>query len=57
MELAKEENLPLDFSLRFAPYQLDPTMPAWPNSQNKLQRYEDKFGKDRVASMIETMKE
>lgn len=57
IELAKEEHLPLDFSISFAPFQLDPTIPAWPNSVVKLDRYEERYGKERVADMIEAMKE
>ena len=57
IEQAKNEDLPLDFSIKFAPFQLDPTIPDWPESYNKLERYEKKFGKDRVADMIEAMKE
>lgn len=57
IQSAKEEQLPLDFSISFAPFQLDPTMAEWPKSEVKMERYEKKFGKKPVADMIEAMKE
>ncbi|GAA6001704.1 hypothetical protein JCM10207_002275 [Rhodosporidiobolus poonsookiae] len=53
----KAEGVPAQFSLRFAPFQLDPTLPKSPG-ENKLARYARKFGgPERVASMVEGMKE
>ncbi|GAA5949621.1 hypothetical protein JCM3765_002727 [Sporobolomyces pararoseus] len=52
---AKAENLPLDFSLRFAPFLLDPTLPPSPG-ENKRERYIKRFGgAEKVAKMEEAM--
>lgn len=40
---AKAENLPLDFSISFSPFLLDPTLPESPG-ENKLARYNAKYG-------------
>ena len=47
---AKAAGLPLDFSVSFSPFLLDPTLPASPGI-NKLQRYEDKYGGQAKVSM------
>ncbi|GAA5988570.1 hypothetical protein JCM5350_004457 [Sporobolomyces pararoseus] len=52
---AKAENLPLEFSLRFAPFLLDPTLPPSPG-ENKRERYIKRFGGvEKVAKMEEAM--
>ncbi|GAA6020323.1 hypothetical protein JCM11491_005330 [Sporobolomyces phaffii] len=52
---AKAEALPLDFSLRFAPFLLDPTLPPSPG-ENKRERYVKRFGgREKVAKMEEAM--
>ncbi|KAI5474400.1 protein disulfide oxidoreductase [Pseudohyphozyma bogoriensis] len=48
---AEAANLPLDFSIRFAPFLLDPTLPETPG-EVKRERYERKFGgKEKVKAM------
>ncbi|TKA54683.1 hypothetical protein B0A53_03090 [Rhodotorula sp. CCFEE 5036] len=56
IRLAKEEeHLPLDFHIRFAPFLLDPTLPASPG-ENKRERYRRRFGgAERVQKMEEQM--
>ncbi|GAA5835399.1 hypothetical protein JCM3766R1_004775 [Sporobolomyces carnicolor] len=52
---AKEEQLALDFSLRFSPFLLDPTLPPSPG-ENKRERYIKRFGgAEKVAKMEEAM--
>ncbi|KAM0755769.1 thioredoxin-like protein [Meredithblackwellia eburnea MCA 4105] len=54
---AKDENLPLDFSITFHPFLLDPTLPESPG-ENKLERYQRRFGGlDKVKAMTDSMKE
>jgi predicted DsbA family dithiol-disulfide isomerase len=43
----------VDFSVKWLPYQLNPSAPA--EGVNKLQSYNDKFGPGRVAQMIPAM--
>jgi len=40
--------------IEWLPFQLDPSLPLI--SVNKMKRYEQKFGKDRLDSMVEDMK-
>ncbi|GAA5832918.1 hypothetical protein JCM11251_000530 [Rhodosporidiobolus azoricus] len=48
---------PPHFTLRFAPFQLDPTLPLSPG-ENKLERYERRFGgKEKVDAMVKAMYE
>ncbi|GAA5828482.1 hypothetical protein JCM5353_002690 [Sporobolomyces roseus] len=52
---AKAEQLPIEFSLKFAPFLLDPTLPASPG-ENKRERYIKRFGgPEKVAKMEEAM--
>lgn len=52
---AKDDKLPLDFHIRFAPFLLDPTLPASPGD-NKRERYTRRFGgAERVQKMEEAM--
>ncbi|POY71436.1 hypothetical protein BMF94_5749 [Rhodotorula taiwanensis] len=52
---AKDDKLPLDFHIRFAPFLLDPTLPASPGD-NKRDRYTRRFGgAERVQKMEEAM--
>ncbi|GAA5904361.1 hypothetical protein JCM6882_003206 [Rhodosporidiobolus microsporus] len=45
------------FTLRFAPFQLDPTLPPSPG-ENKIERYERRFGgKEKVQTMVQAMVE
>ncbi|KAK4704445.1 hypothetical protein P7C70_g1767, partial [Phenoliferia sp. Uapishka_3] len=54
---AKAENLPLDFSIKFEPFLLDPTLPDSPGV-SKLARYESRFGgPEKVKTMIDAMAE
>lgn len=51
---AKDAGLPLDFSLSFHPFLLDPTLPESPG-ENKHQRYVKRFGgeaKVRQSSLV-----
>lgn len=48
-----EQNLPLDFSVSFAPFLLDPTLPETPG-ENKLERYAKKFGGMEKVKAMET---
>ncbi|GAA5978493.1 hypothetical protein JCM11641_007962 [Rhodosporidiobolus odoratus] len=51
------EGLPATFSVRFSPFQLDPTLPVSPG-ENKRERYERRFGgKEKVEAMIDAMVE
>ncbi|KAJ3273231.1 hypothetical protein HK104_004308, partial [Borealophlyctis nickersoniae] len=43
LQIAKQCSLPLDFSIKFKPFELDSTLPK--EGVNKLERYESKFGK------------
>jgi predicted DsbA family dithiol-disulfide isomerase len=53
----RSEGVDAVFKLRFLPFQLDPTLPFSPG-ENKFERYERRFGgKDKVAAMVEGMKE
>ncbi|GAA6058725.1 hypothetical protein JCM10212_003413 [Sporobolomyces blumeae] len=55
IERAKTESLPLEFSVRFAPFLLDPTLPASPG-ENKRERYIRRFGgRDKVRAMEQAM--
>ncbi|GJN91697.1 hypothetical protein Rhopal_004720-T1 [Rhodotorula paludigena] len=57
IRIAKERSLPLSFSLRFAPFLLDPTLPPSPG-ESKRERYVRRFGgEERVRQMEEAMKE
>lgn len=56
ISLAQAEGLPLDFSLDFQPFLLDPTLPEWPATQNKRERYIAKFGgAEKVKAMEDAM--
>ncbi|KAI8922301.1 thioredoxin-like protein [Powellomyces hirtus] len=44
----------LEFDIVYKPFFLNPSLPA--EGTNKLEMYESKFGKERVAKMLETMK-
>lgn len=51
------QNLPLDFSVSFAPFLLDPSLPESPG-ENKRERYIKRFGgPEKVRAMEESMKE
>ncbi|BGP36812.1 hypothetical protein JCM10450v2_000705 [Rhodotorula kratochvilovae] len=53
--IRKSSHLPLTFSLRFAPFLLDPTLPASPG-ENKRERYIRRFGgAEKVRAMEEAM--
>ncbi|KIM21933.1 hypothetical protein M408DRAFT_333185 [Serendipita vermifera MAFF 305830] len=51
---AKARQLPLQFNLRFAPYQLDPTLPS-DKAVSKRERYAAKFGAARFDQMEKMM--
>lgn len=52
---AREAGLPLDFKFKFAPFQLDPTLPESPG-ENKRERYQRRFGgPERVKAMEDQM--
>ncbi|KAK4054898.1 hypothetical protein OIV83_000822 [Microbotryomycetes sp. JL201] len=51
IDRTKAKNLPLDFSIKMAPFELDPTLPTSPGL-NKREMYRKKFGD---ASRIEAM--
>ncbi|KAL8276146.1 hypothetical protein RQP46_011440 [Phenoliferia psychrophenolica] len=54
---AKAAGLPLDFSISFSPFLLDPTLPPSPGV-NKLERYYSKYGGEtKVKAMIDAMAE
>ncbi|KAG8851259.1 hypothetical protein FRB91_008173 [Serendipita sp. 411] len=53
---AKERRLPLDISLRFVPYQLDPTLPTT-HAVSKRERYAQKFGASRFDQMESMMRQ
>jgi predicted DsbA family dithiol-disulfide isomerase len=55
LELAKAEGLDLDVSLRYDPFELDPTLTDEPVS--KRERYAQKFGADRFEGMLAQMVE
>lgn len=53
--MAKDKDLPLDFSISFAPFLLDPTLPNSPG-EVKRERYIRKFGgPEKVAAMEQAM--
>ncbi len=45
----------VDVTYEWKPYQLDPTLPS--PGVNKMQRYEKKFGAERIGPMLEGMKQ
>ena len=45
----------LEYNVRWHPFQLDPTLPA--AGVDKMTRYEEKFGKQRIGAMLSQMKE
>ncbi|CAG7846854.1 SubName: Full=Uncharacterized protein {ECO:0000313/EMBL:CCA74670.1} [Serendipita indica DSM 11827] len=47
---AKSKNLPLDITVRFVPYQLDPSLPTT-YAVSKRDHYQNKFGAARFAQM------
>lgn len=56
IDVTQAKGLPLDITLRFAPYQLDPTLPT-DKPINKRERYKEKFGADRINDMEAMMKQ
>jgi predicted DsbA family dithiol-disulfide isomerase len=48
------QDLPVKFSIRFSPFQLDPTTPAFPGV-DKRERYYERFGKDNFTNMEKAM--
>ncbi|KPV78537.1 uncharacterized protein RHOBADRAFT_49187 [Rhodotorula graminis WP1] len=51
----RSSHLPLTFSIKFAPFLLDPTLPNSPG-ENKRERYQRRFGgADKVAAMEKAM--
>ncbi|PVF95432.1 hypothetical protein CPB86DRAFT_593143 [Serendipita vermifera] len=56
IDVTQAKGLPLDITLRFAPYQLDPTLPT-DKPINKRERYKEKFGADRINDMETMMKQ
>ncbi|KNC98000.1 thiol oxidoreductase FrnE [Spizellomyces punctatus DAOM BR117] len=50
---AKNRNLPLEFKIKFKPFQLDPTLPK--EGVSKIKKYEAKFGPERIQQMIPHM--
>ncbi|ORY75665.1 thioredoxin-like protein [Leucosporidium creatinivorum] len=55
IQMAKDADLPLDFSISFAPFLLDPTLPNSPG-ETKRDRYIRKFGgAEKVAAMEQAM--
>lgn len=52
---AKAQHLPIDFTISFAPFQLDPTLPLTPG-ENKRARYVARYGGEiKVAEMEKAM--
>jgi len=57
ISISAEQNIPLSFDVEFHPFLLDPSQKPGDPPQDKRQRYESKFGKERFAAMKQMMKE
>jgi predicted DsbA family dithiol-disulfide isomerase len=56
IERAKKAGLPLQFKVQFKPFTLDPTLPL-DHAIDKEQLYLNKFGKERLESVGQVLKE
>ncbi len=54
MKQYKESGKDVDFEVNWLPFQLDANAPI--EGVNKMEMYEKKFGKERIAQMLPSMK-